>query len=91
MIASFSHEYSAPLTILRLPAVLARTGLSRSTLYALMAEGQFPASVSLGMRSVGWLESDITDWIRQRLVASGRCLPDPIQACPAAASQGWEA
>jgi hypothetical protein len=35
-------------TILRLPAVKARTGLSRSTLYARMARGQFPAQVALG-------------------------------------------
>ena len=41
-------------TILRLPAVKAATGLSRSTLYLRIANGVFPRPVSLGGRSVGW-------------------------------------
>lgn len=41
-------------TILRLPAVKAATGLSRSTLYLRIAHGVFPHPVSLGGRSVGW-------------------------------------
>lgn len=52
-----------PENILRLPAVQVRTGLSRSTIYARIAEGTFPHSIHLGERAVGWLESDINDWI----------------------------
>lgn len=52
---------------LRLPTVKARTGLSRSTLYRRVSEGLFPAPVSLGGRSVGWLGSDIDDWIAQQV------------------------
>ena len=45
-------------TILRLPAVRARVGLSRSTILAYVKEGRFPAPVALGPRSVGWLSSE---------------------------------
>lgn len=54
-------------TIIRLPAVLARTGLSRSTVYAAMGRDEFPAPLSLGARSVGWLESDIDTWLQTRI------------------------
>ena len=54
-------------TILRRPQVQQRTGLSRSTLYQYIKDGEFPASVQLGPRAVGWLESDISDWISARV------------------------
>lgn len=49
--------------ILRLPTVKARTGLSRSTIYLKISQGTFPKPVSLGARAVGWLESQIDDWV----------------------------
>lgn len=52
--------------ILRLKAVMDWTGLSRSTIYAMIKNGLFPQSVSLGARSVGWLEADIQGWITSR-------------------------
>lgn len=57
-------------TILRLPAVKQSTGLSRSTIYLRVAEGTFPRPVSLGGRSVGWVESEIQEWVQQRINAS---------------------
>ena len=54
-------------TILRRPQVQQRTGLSRSTLYQYIKDGEFPASVQLGPRAVGWLESDVSDWIPRRV------------------------
>ena len=57
-------------TILRLPEVKAKTGLSRSTIYLKISENSFPSSISLGARSVGWLESDIDSWITERVEAS---------------------
>jgi prophage regulatory protein len=54
-------------TILRLPAVKARTGLSRSTIYGHVATGFFPAPVSLGKRAVGWLATEIDDWVAKRI------------------------
>ena len=53
--------------ILRRPEVEARTGLSRSTLYAMMAEGTFPKPVLLGKRAVGWTEGAISKWIESRI------------------------
>lgn len=57
-------------TIIRLPQVIARTGLSRSTIYAYIKGGQFKAPISLGARAVGWLESDVSDFIEARIQAS---------------------
>jgi prophage regulatory protein len=53
--------------ILRRPQVEQRTGLSRSTLYQYIKDGDFPKPVRLGLRAVGWLESDISDWIAARV------------------------
>ena len=60
----------SPTTILRLPDVKTRTGLSRSTIYLRVAEDAFPRPISLGARAVGWLESEIDDWIRARVERS---------------------
>lgn len=60
-----------PVRFLRLPEVLVRTGLSRSTIYVRLAEGRFPRPVPLGSRAVGWIESEIEEWIRER-IAEGR-------------------
>lgn len=53
--------------ILRRPQVEQRTGLSRSTLYQYIKDGDFPKPVRLGLRAVGWLESDISEWIAARV------------------------
>lgn len=55
--------------ILRRPEVQSRTGLSRSTIYAMLAEGAFPAPVRLGARAVGWPESEIAAWLESRKAA----------------------
>jgi prophage regulatory protein len=46
-------------TILRLPAVKANTGLSRSTIYLRIAQGVFTHPVSLGARAVGWPADEV--------------------------------
>ena len=57
-------------TILRLPAVKARTGLSRSTIYLRISDGRFPKPISLGGRAVGWIDAEINDWLSQQIEAS---------------------
>ncbi|MAM63855.1 AlpA family transcriptional regulator [Maritimibacter sp. UBA3975] len=52
--------------ILRRPAVEKYTGLSRSTIYAMIAEGSFPKPIRLGKRAVGWPESVVADWLEDR-------------------------
>ena len=56
--------------ILRLPAVKARTGLSRSTIYLRISYGTFPTPISLGGRAVGWLEAEVNDWLTRQIEAS---------------------
>lgn len=46
-------------TILRLPAVKAQSGLSRSTVYLRISQGLWPRPVSLGARAVGWPASEV--------------------------------
>lgn len=58
-------------SVLRLPAVTRRTGLSRSTIYELISAGDFPRQIPLGRRAVGWIEQDIEAWISMR-AANGR-------------------
>lgn len=53
--------------ILRLPAVKQRTGLSRSTIYLRISHGEFPAPISLGGRTVGWVESEVDEWISRQI------------------------
>ena len=58
------------ITILRLPDVLARVALSRSTIYQRVSDGRFPRPVSLGGRAVGWIEAEVDDWIARKIEAS---------------------
>jgi prophage regulatory protein len=50
--------------ILRLPAVIQRVGLSRSSIYARIRRGTFPRSVSLGPHSIGFVEQEINAWLK---------------------------
>ena len=56
-----------PIRFVRLREVMARTGLSRSTIHVWVAEGRFPKPVPLGARSVGWIESELEDWLCDRI------------------------
>ena len=49
--------------IVRLKTVLARTGLSRSTLYRKIGEGTFPRQIQISVHGAGWHESAINRWI----------------------------
>ena len=61
---------SAPAQFLRLPTVIDRTGLSRSSIYRHEAEGTFPRRVKIGANASAWLASDIDRWITARVAAS---------------------
>ena len=63
----------APTRILRLPEVMARTGLSRTTIYEWRVAERFPQAVRLGTRNVGFIESELEAWFRERMAdRSGR-------------------
>ncbi|RYM64754.1 dipicolinate synthase [Serratia liquefaciens] len=56
--------------LLRLPEVQKRTGYSRAWLYRLMREERFPAAIKIGSRSIAFIESEIDEWINQRIAES---------------------
>ncbi len=59
-----ANDTRAPVRLIRLPEVMNLTGLGRSTIYELMAQGEFPKPVPLGRTSgVAWVESEILQWI----------------------------
>jgi prophage regulatory protein len=60
--------YSRP-TLIRLKQVLARTGMSRSTIYSYMRDGRFPAPVSISTHCVAWIEDEVDRWISDRIAA----------------------
>lgn len=53
--------------VLKLKDVLHKTGLGKTTLYKLISLSEFPKPIGLGLRSVGWLESEIEAWIQQKI------------------------
>ncbi|MGB9418282.1 MAG: AlpA family transcriptional regulator [Acidobacteriaceae bacterium] len=59
-----------PTHLLRLPEVKQRVGLSRSSLYAKIQRGEFPAPIHLGERAVAWPDNEIAEWISKRVNAS---------------------
>jgi prophage regulatory protein len=59
-----------PEKILRLPQVMEITGLSRSSIYALMKDGKFPKSVKISRRSAGWWSGQVSAHQEALFVAS---------------------
>ena len=53
--------------LIKLKEVMSLTSLARSTIYKYMSECQFPKAVSLGCRSVAWVEEEVTDWVLERI------------------------
>ena len=56
--------------IIKRPEVESITGLSRSSIYAKMENGTFPKGIKLSERSVGWLEHEVQEWLKNRISAT---------------------
>jgi prophage regulatory protein len=56
--------------IIRLKAVLERTGLSRSTLYRKIQLGTFPKQIRISERCAGWRQSAVSEWLRDPMIYS---------------------
>ena len=61
-----SYQFPSGDRILRLPEVVTRVGLKRASIYRYIKDGNFPKSLNLGARSVGWKESQIAAWLEER-------------------------
>lgn len=59
-----------PPSLLRISDVQRRTGLSRGTIYRLVAAGEFPRQIRLTEATTAWIESEVTFWIESRIAAS---------------------
>ena len=56
--------------VMKLHEVVGTTGVARSTLYKMIAQGTFPEPIQLGQRSVGWIESEVQSWIKSKIEQS---------------------
>lgn len=55
---------------IRLKNVMLITGLSKSSIYAMMNSGNFPKNILLGARAVAWIEREVVEWADSRVNAS---------------------
>lgn len=53
--------------LIRLSEVQKRTGYSKAWIYRLLKENRFPQSVKIGARAIAFVESEVDDWISQRI------------------------
>ena len=60
--------------IIRLPEVISKTGLSRSTIYLRVSRNEFPKPVNLGGRAVGWIEAEIQEWLHLQIESSRKAI-----------------
>jgi len=56
--------------LIRLPEVLRRVALSRSSVYLLITKGRFPRPVKVGARASRWVESDVDAWLQASIESS---------------------
>lgn len=67
-----STERTLPLKLMRIADVTTLTGLSRSSVYAAVKLGAFPAPINIGIRASAWIQDEVHAWMRQRIRAT-RC------------------
>ncbi len=87
-----SSSTTEEVSFLRLPEVKSMTGLSKSSLYALIRADSFPAPVQLGPRTVAWVRSEIKQWAAERIAASRTAVPSSSpKRSPQRVSEPWPA
>ncbi|WP_337261240.1 MULTISPECIES: helix-turn-helix transcriptional regulator [unclassified Serratia (in: enterobacteria)] len=57
-------------TLIRLSEVQRRTGYSKAWIYRLISQKRFPSAVKIGTRSIAFVESEVSEWINQRIAES---------------------
>ena len=69
-------DIQAEVSFLRLPELKSVTGLSKSSLYALIRAKTFPSPVQLGPRMVAWVRSEVRQWAAERISKSRSASPN---------------
>ncbi len=57
-------------TLIRLPEVQRRTGYSKAWIYRLISQKRFPSTIKIGSRAIAFVESEIDEWVNQRIAES---------------------
>ncbi|CAH3255666.1 hypothetical protein AI2602V1_1045 [Citrobacter freundii] len=57
-------------SLIRLPEVQRRTGYSKAWIYRLISQKRFPSSIKIGSRAIAFIESEIDEWVNQRIAES---------------------
>ncbi|WP_270804801.1 helix-turn-helix transcriptional regulator [Aeromonas sp. QDB66] len=66
---SYQRRFDSELRFIRIREAIKKTGLSKSSIYDLMAQGLFPQTVRLSCRSVAFIEAEIDAWMAERIAA----------------------
>lgn len=69
MVAAKAQAADTHINMLRIPEVIRRTGLCRSTIYALVAHGKFPRQIKVSENTAAWLEHEINAYLNERIAA----------------------
>lgn len=77
---------------LRLNQVIDRTGLGRDSIYRMAKKGTFPKPRRLSARASGWLESEVSDWVKSRVLCRDEPIltPDHPRTVRLASIKSWE-
>lgn len=59
-----------PKVLIRMSEIIRRTGYSKAWIYKLIAQGRFPQPVKIGSRSIAFVESEVEEWVNQRIAES---------------------
>lgn len=66
------HQSPGTHRVIRLPEVINKTGLGRTTIWRMSSTGNFPEAISLGGKATGWIEAEIDRWIERRMAERQR-------------------
>lgn len=56
--------------LLRMSEIMRRTGYGKAWIYRLISQGKFPRPIKIGTRAIAFVESEVDDWINQRIEES---------------------
>lgn len=69
--------------LIRLPTVSDRTGLRKSAIYQRAKDGTFPRPIKIGTYNVAWIESEVDEWVAERIAESRPAETALLESAPA--------